>query len=133
MANEKTPLAAVEFTPEFKRNLRVLAKKYRNVRADIQPVIERIQQGDWIGDQVPETGDYRVYKARVGSRDTRKGKSAGYRLLYYVETGGRVVLITIYSKVEQSDITHDRIRQIVKNHEDNLPDPIKSRPSHFLD
>lgn len=33
-------LPEVEFTPEFKRNLRSLAKKYRRIRSDIQPVIK---------------------------------------------------------------------------------------------
>ncbi|QTA91752.1 hypothetical protein [Desulfonema magnum] len=45
----------VEFTPEFKRNLRSLAKKYRHIRSDIQPVIDQIQKGDFVGDQIPKT------------------------------------------------------------------------------
>jgi len=32
----------VEFTPEFKRNLRALSKKYRHIRSDVQPVIDRL-------------------------------------------------------------------------------------------
>ena len=42
----------VLFTPEFKRNLRALAKKYPHIRLDIQPTIEQIQQGEFAGDQV---------------------------------------------------------------------------------
>lgn len=38
MRNE-APLVQVEFAPEFKRNLRVLAKKYRHIRSDLQPVL----------------------------------------------------------------------------------------------
>nr|VFK17343.1 MAG: hypothetical protein BECKLPF1236B_GA0070989_11153 [Candidatus Kentron sp. LPFa] len=65
MANETTSLVEVEFTPEFKRNLRMLAKKYRNIRVDIQPVIKQIQESDFIGDRVPKTGDYSIFKVRV--------------------------------------------------------------------
>lgn len=36
----------VEFTPEFKRNLRALSKKYRHIRSDVQPVIEQPQAGN---------------------------------------------------------------------------------------
>lgn len=43
----------VEFTPEFKRNLRALSKKYRHIRSDIQPVIGQLEAGEIIGDQVP--------------------------------------------------------------------------------
>ena len=45
----------VEFTPEFKRNLRALSKKYRHIRSDVQPVIDQLQVGDVMGDQVPGT------------------------------------------------------------------------------
>ena len=45
MPNEsKTPpTREVRFTPEFKRNLRQLAKKYRWIRSDIQPVIDALR------------------------------------------------------------------------------------------
>jgi mRNA-degrading endonuclease RelE of RelBE toxin-antitoxin system len=33
------PQVRVEFTPEFKRNLRALSKKYRHIRSDVQPVL----------------------------------------------------------------------------------------------
>ncbi len=117
MTDEKTSPIEVEFTPEFKRSLRALAKKYRNIRSDVQPVIEQIQKGNFVGNQIPKTGDYIIFKVRVRNRDIRKGKSAGYRLIYYVKTGKKVIMITIYSKTEQSDITPNQIRRILKNYE----------------
>lgn len=47
---------AVRFTPEFKRNLHALAKKYRHIRSDVQPVIDALQSGTLLGDQVPGVG-----------------------------------------------------------------------------
>jgi mRNA-degrading endonuclease RelE of RelBE toxin-antitoxin system len=46
---------SVEFTPEFKRNLRALAKKYRHIRSDVEPVVKLLNTGDLIGDQIPGT------------------------------------------------------------------------------
>ena len=117
MTDEKAAPIEIEFTPEFKRNLRVLAKKYRNIRSDIQPVIAQIPRGDFVGDQIPKTGEHTIFKVRVRNRDICKGKSAGYRLIYYARTENKVILITIYSKTEQSDITPDQIRRILKNYE----------------
>ena len=91
-------LPEVEFTPEFKRNLRSLAKKYRRIRSDIQPVIEQIKHGDFLGDQIPKTDGYTLFKVRVKNSDIRKGKSAGYRLIYYVQSETKIILITIYPK-----------------------------------
>jgi len=45
MPNENAPAVEVAFTPEFKRNLRTLAKKYRHIRSDVQPIIDQIQAG----------------------------------------------------------------------------------------
>ncbi|MFT5144317.1 MAG: mRNA-degrading endonuclease RelE of RelBE toxin-antitoxin system [Rhodothermales bacterium] len=53
MPPEKRRATDVRFTPEFKRNLRHLAKKYRHIRSDVQPII-----------------------------NARRGKRGGYRLIY---------------------------------------------------
>ncbi len=66
----------VEFTPEFKRNIRHLSKKYRHIKSDVQPVIEDLKSGRTLGDQIQSTG-YTVYKVRVKNTDIRKGKRAG--------------------------------------------------------
>ncbi len=47
MTNEDGSVIETEYTPEFKRNLRALAKKYRHIRSDIQPVIRQIQSGSF--------------------------------------------------------------------------------------
>jgi mRNA-degrading endonuclease RelE of RelBE toxin-antitoxin system len=110
------PLIQVEVSPTFKRNLRTLAKKYRSIRNDIQPVIEQLEQGELLGDQIPEVG-YAVFKLRVRNSDTQKGKSGGYRLIYYVKTAMAIILLTIYAKSEQVDIAADDIRKIIADFE----------------
>jgi mRNA-degrading endonuclease RelE of RelBE toxin-antitoxin system len=84
MPNETTKPIQVRFTPEFKRNLRALAKKYRHIRSDVQPTLEQIQAGNFVGDQVSRTG-YTIF--------------------------------TIYSKLDQSDISPEQTRRILKEFE----------------
>ncbi len=62
----------VEFTPEFKRNLRALSKKYRHIRSDIQPVIGQLEAGKIIGNQVPRV-QHTIFKVRVRNSDIQKG------------------------------------------------------------
>lgn len=109
----------VEFTPEFKRNLRALAKKYRHIHSDVQPVIDALTAGEVLGDQVPRT-PYAVFKVRILNRDIRKGKRSGYRLIYHIKTPKDVQLVTIYSKLDQSDITAETIRRIVSAFDESL-------------
>lgn len=106
----------VEFTPEFKRNLRSLSKKYPHIRLDIQPVLEQLQAGNFIGDRVTRT-QYVVFKVRIRNSDIQKGKSAGYRLIYYLKTRDLVILVTIYSKLDQADISTEQIRRILTEFE----------------
>ncbi|MEK9150422.1 MAG: type II toxin-antitoxin system RelE/ParE family toxin [Candidatus Desantisbacteria bacterium] len=107
----------IEFTPEFKRNLRMLARKYRSIRMDIQPVIEQLQKGIIIGDQIPEMG-LLIFKVRALNRDIQKGKRSGYRLIYYKKTRIKIVLVTVYSKLDQSDISSKEIKDIVQGFEE---------------
>lgn len=106
----------VRFTPEFKRNLHVLVKKYRRIRSDIEPLIAQLENGERPGDQIPGTG-YSVFKVRVRNRDAARGKRGGYRVLYYVATPTTVTLVTIYSKTEQSDISAAQIQRILNEDE----------------
>jgi mRNA-degrading endonuclease RelE of RelBE toxin-antitoxin system len=110
------PLIQVQASPTFDRNLRALAKKYRCIRKDIQPVIEQLEQGESPGDQIPGVG-YAVFKLRVRNSDTQKGKSGGYRLIYYVKTEMGIILLTVYAKSEQVDIAAEDIRNIITEYE----------------
>jgi len=108
----KAPIR-VRFTPGFKRNLRRLARKYRHIKSDIEPLIKEIEAGGLPGDQIPRAKD-EIYKARVVNSDLQRGKSGGYRVIYSVETPTQRVLVTVYSKTEQADVTMEELRRIIK-------------------
>lgn len=94
------PFIQVEATPRFQRNLRKLSKKYLNIRNDIQPVIKQLQQGELLGDRIPKIG-YEVFKLRVRNSDIQKGKSGGYRLIYYLKTAQSLILLTIAPRLKR--------------------------------
>ena len=103
------------YTSEFKRNIRCLAKKYRHIRADVEPVIEPLHSGEILGDQIPRI-EYKLYKIRVRNTDVQKGKSGGYRLIYCLcETTNQIVLVTVYSKSEQGDVSAEQIRRMLED------------------
>ncbi len=56
---------------------------------------------------------YAVFNVRTRNSNIQKGKSSGYQLVWYLVTKDRVVLITIYSKLDQADILAEQIRQIL--------------------
>ena len=112
MQNEPVEPVRVEYTPEFKRNLRALARKYRHIRSDVQPVIDQLRAGQVIGDQIPRAR-YTLFKVRVRNSDIQKGKRSGYRLIYHLRTPTHIILVTIYSKLDQADVSAEQIRRIL--------------------
>lgn len=109
---QSEPLIEVFASAKFQRDLRTLAKKYRHIRSDVQPIIQQLLSGELPGNQVSGVG-YTIYKVRVQNSDIQKGKSGGYRLIYYVKTITNIFLVTIYSKSEQEDIAAEEIQQIL--------------------
>ncbi|GAB4230018.1 MAG: hypothetical protein Kow00121_58840 [Elainellaceae cyanobacterium] len=104
------------FSDEFKERLRTLAKRYRQIRSDLQPLLDNLQAGNFIGDQISGTG-YTVFKVRLKNSDIQKGKSAGYRVIYQLKDSVCILLVTIYSKSDQNTIAADKIREVITNFE----------------
>jgi mRNA-degrading endonuclease RelE of RelBE toxin-antitoxin system len=115
MENEQQS-SLIFLTPEYQQNLGTLSKRFRNIRSDLQPIIEELQQGKILGDRISGLSEeYVVYKLRVRNSNIQKGKSAGYRLIYQLESPTSILLLTIYSKSDREDITANEIKDIIVN------------------
>jgi mRNA-degrading endonuclease RelE of RelBE toxin-antitoxin system len=108
------PEVHVEFTPYFLSVIKKLQKKYPHVSADLQPLVQQLEQGATPGDQVTGVG-FTVYKMRLKNSDVAKGKSGGYRVIYYVRTPAFIALLTIYAKTEQADMSAEEIRHWIND------------------
>jgi mRNA-degrading endonuclease RelE of RelBE toxin-antitoxin system len=62
----------VEASPIFLKNIRSLRKKYPRIQNDMQSVIQQLEQGELLGDQISGIG-YPVFKLRVKNSDIQKG------------------------------------------------------------
>jgi mRNA-degrading endonuclease RelE of RelBE toxin-antitoxin system len=107
------PIFQVETSGCFERQFRALLKRYRKIRSDVQPVIEQLQAGEVLGDRLSGLNIV-VLKIRVKNSDIQKGKSAGYRLIYQIETPTSIILLAIYAKSDQSSISTTEIEDIVE-------------------
>ena len=98
--------------PNFTRRLGRLERKYPKTIDEIERLIIRLAYGDRPGDRIPGVG-YTVYKVRLPNQSARRGKSGGFRVIYYVQFSDRVTLLTIYSKTDDIDISVAEIRDLV--------------------
>ena len=83
---------------------------------DVEPVIKQLQNGELPGDKISGIS-YSVFKLRVKNSDISKGKSGGYRLIYYCQTAIGIILLTIYTKSKQVNITAEDIKKIISQSE----------------
>jgi mRNA-degrading endonuclease RelE of RelBE toxin-antitoxin system len=119
MSNSLPPIQ-ISLTPRFKKDINQLAKRYRSIRKDLDSVIEKLQAGEVIGDacgwlRLRIAGlSYQVFKVRLKNSDIQKGKSAGCRVIFYLKTDTEIILVTIYSKSDLSDIQNQVIEEIIQ-------------------
>ncbi|KYC40804.1 addiction module antitoxin [Scytonema hofmannii PCC 7110] len=108
---ESSPIE-IRLTVEFQRKVRTLSKKYRQIQRDLEEILEQLQAGNFLGDRLSSIG-YEIFKVRVKNRVIKKGKSAGYRLIYWIRSSNTIVLLDISSKSEQKDIEVTEIQRIL--------------------
>jgi mRNA-degrading endonuclease RelE of RelBE toxin-antitoxin system len=113
MTNDRSRVS-IKFANEFEKKLYRLSKKYRNIRKDLEPILEQLAKGIFLGDRFIGFGlDIYIYKVRVKNSNLNKGKSGGYRIIYLVESALSIVLLTIYNKSQQEDISIVDIQSIL--------------------
>ena len=106
-------MAEVRFTRPFKRRFKALEKRYRQIKTDIQPIINELLSGNFIGNRISGI-DAIVFKVRAKNSDVPTGKSGGYRIIYQVVSPECVLLLLIYAKSDRVDVSLDEIEAAIK-------------------
>lgn len=95
---------SVKPTPEFKRDLKPLLKKYRTLKETILKLENDLILDPYLG----ESYGHKIYKVRISDASKGKGKSGGFRVMYYhlniTEDGIEILLLNIFDKSETSTI-----------------------------
>ncbi len=97
-------------TPDFKKFFKRLAKKYPSLKSDLAQLIVRLEQE-------PDAGVYlghNLYKVRMAISSKGKGKSAGARIITYMQSEqNEVFLVHIYDKSQLDNISKKQILEII--------------------
>lgn len=105
----------IVFTPTFYKNIKKISKKYKNIKADLSPLLDALAQ-ETIGDQIQGLSAP-VFKIRLRNSDVKRGKSGGYRIIYMLEYEGLVVLLSIYSKSQVADLPTPFLQAMIDEYE----------------
>lgn len=103
----------IQLTASFKRSVKKLKRRYPHVKDDIREGIEVLLQTPQLGVVVSGSGGIR--KIRLSNRDAQRGKSGGYRLLYYLEDeqSQTLYLLLVYSKSDRANVTQRELKQLL--------------------
>ena len=97
-------------TPEFIKNLKILKKKYKNIKKDVLELANELEKNPTMGTDLGNN----TFKVRIKNSDNNKGKSAGYRVITYcISDEKEVYLITIYSKSEKENILDLELKELI--------------------
>jgi len=99
-------------TPEFKKLVKKLAKKYPSLKTDLQKLIETLVENPVSG--IPL--GHNLYKIRMKISSKNRGKSGGARVITFLVTDDReVYLLHIYDKSQLEHLTKAQLVELLKN------------------
>ena len=108
----------IDYNSDFKKSIKQLKKKYPNCIDVIEGVISDFEVGKFIGEDCKNLGleqNKAVKKCRIKNIDSQKGKSGGFRLIYYIDYELKYVnMLQIYSKNNTENILYSEIKQMLK-------------------
>ena len=100
-----------ETTELFDKQAKKLGKKYRNIKKDLKAFIEDFDTLQKSSISIQKN----LYKIRIANSSKNKGKSAGYRVYYYVQHEETVYLLTIYDKSEVEMIDEELLKDLLED------------------
>jgi len=102
----------VVLTPDFKKELKHIAKKHRHILNDVQKLIAQLAVNPKIGSDLGQG----IYKLRIAISGTSKGKSGGARVITYLKIQKEtIILVDIYLKSEFDTVSTDMILDKLKD------------------
>lgn len=101
-------------TPDFRKSLKALAKKYRSIKSDLKRFSESLKENPFQGTELTPG----IRKIRMAIESKNRGKSGGARVITYTvlasEIDGHIYLIDIYDKSEFTSVDIKLLQKKVK-------------------
>lgn len=96
----------------YDRHLKAIAKKHRSIQKDVEVLYDDLEENPHQGVLIGEN----IYKIRLAISSKGRGKSGGARIItYIVDRKERVILVDIFDKSEEENISHKTIQEIIDN------------------
>lgn len=96
--------------PNFRKELKKLAKKYPSLKEDFGVLLESLEVNPFQGVSLGNN----CYKIRMAIASKGKGKSGGSRVITFVKISQTTVyLLSIYDKSEKENISDSELKELL--------------------
>ena len=102
----------IDLIPSFRKDVKKLSKKYKNIKKDLSTLKNIFNQNS--PKEIGISIGHHCYKLRLKNSDIQKGKSGGYRVIYFYIEDDTITLISIYSKSDLANIDENEIIERLK-------------------
>lgn len=106
-----------DYTPEFLKSAKILAKRYRSFAQDLKILCDEIINNPSMGDDLGNG----VKKLRMAIKSKGRGKSGGARAITLTvaidEVSSKVTFLYVYDKSDMANISDAKIRQILSDND----------------
>ncbi|KXB09059.1 hypothetical protein AKJ60_01090 [candidate division MSBL1 archaeon SCGC-AAA385M11] len=104
----------VYLTKTLQKSVKLLKKKFPNVKKDLFHIIKNLEEDPGIGNPIPGWNK-EIWKVRCASTDIKRGKSGAFRTIYlWKSRHSKVYLLFTYFKGDKTDISKNEIEDILK-------------------
>ena len=108
---KKESVINIILTENFKKEAKVLSRKYNSFEDDIQIVLNDLRLNPFSGDSLGKN----CFKIRFKIKSKNKGKSGGGRLIMLVKiVNMNIYLLSIYDKSEKDTISDSELTELMK-------------------
>ncbi len=94
----------------FDKQAKQLSKKFNLFKSDLENFVNNFEEYHATATNIK----INLFKIRLSNSNKNRGKSAGYRIYYYLKVDEMVYLLTIYDKSQIESINENVLIDLVK-------------------
>ena len=104
---------SIKTSKTFEKELKKLVRKYPSLKNEFTQFVTQLESNPATGTPLGNN----LYKIRLAMASKGKGKSGGARVITYVQTDDKtIVLLSIYNKGDKDSISDKEIRELLNKY-----------------
>ncbi len=96
-------------TPEFKKSVKKLAKRYKQISKDLKLLEKELTEDSTAGIDLGNN----CFKIRLQNSSVPRGKSGGFRVIYFFKQDENIYLLDMFSKSDLDNIDEKKLIEIL--------------------